>query len=264
MKSLFGFKRIFAFALAAVCVLAVFAVKSDAAVAEEAAGETLGKEIVIADDFGTSGKIAEYNGVFEYSNLCKDVNGNKDWGLVTGASWGAATTAGKGFITFKAEADEGYTLKGLNVNFAAFHGHRQLGEYFGRSKTNLVVYASTDNQTWKRVYDLALIKYSMWSNGNLYNDCRIDCSEVFDGETVAYVKFELVHVDYSGLAEAHQQLPNVVRDGKILLQFLGVRLHGVNISANQKEIGAKPARIVTEEKKASGKVKILKEQPTQE
>lgn len=256
MKSLFGFKRIFAFALAAVCVLAVFAVKTDAAVAEEAAGETLGKEIVIADDFGTSGKIAEYNGVFDYSNLCKDVNGNKDWGLVTGASWGAATSAGKGFITFKAEADEGYTLKGLNVNFSAFHGHRQLGEYFGRSKTNLVVYASTDNQTWKRVYDLALIKYSMWGSGNMYNDCRIDCSEIFDGEKTAYIKFELVHVDYSGLTPAHQQLPNVAMDEKILLQFLGVRLHEVTVTSFQKQNGAQPVKIVTEEKTATGKVTI--------
>lgn len=263
MNKILKSKRLLSIVLALLCAATVFAATD--VVAEENSDERVsGARIVITDDFGTSGKIADYDGVFEYNNLCKDVNGNKDWGLVTGASWGAATTAGKGYITFKVEADDGYTLNGMSVKFNAYHGHKSLTEYFGRSKTNLVVYTSADNTKWKRVYDLALIKYSMWGNGNLYNDCRIDCSEVFDGETVAYVKFELVHVDYSGLTEAHQQLPNVARDGKILLQFLGVRLHGVNISANQKEIGAKPARIVTEEKKASGKVKILKEQPTQE
>lgn len=250
-----------AFALAAIFVFALFALTYRTAVAEEASeGATSGKEIVISDDFGTSGKIAEYDGVFEYSNLSKDVNGNKDWGLVTGTNWGAATTAGNGFITFKAEADEGYTLKGLKVNFAAYHGHKSLPEYFGRTKTNLVVYASTDNQNWKRVYDLALIKYSMWGNGNLYNDCNIDCSEVFDGEKTAYVKFELVHLDYSGLTPAHQQLANVARDGKILLQFLGVRLHGVTITSLQKQDGALPVKIVTEGKTATGRVTVQVEQ----
>lgn len=252
-KKILKLKNLCALVLAIACVTAVGSgVKPVAETAD------VGKDIIISDDFGEKGKVSDFAGVYDYSNLCKDAGGNADWGLVPGASWGAATSAGKGYITFKAEADENYTLKDLKIDFSAFHGHKQLGEYFGRSKTDLVVYASENNADWTRVYDLALIKYSMWSAGNLYKNCAVDCSEVFDGAKTAYIKFELVHIDYSGLTPDHQKLGHVAQNEKITLQYLGVRLHEVSITARQVKIGSVPEKIVTEERKASGKVTIRK------
>lgn len=191
------------------------------------------KEINIVSDFGVAGSVAKDFGLYESFNVAKDYNGNSDWGLVPGAEWGAYTTGGTERIIYELKADEGYCLDNIELTFSAVHGHCGLSEYFGN--TNLKIYTSTDNANWKCVYDLARIKYSLWNTKTTYNDCRLDCSETTDGRSKVYIKFELVHPDFSGLSAQHQALGNVADSTtqKISLDYLGIRLKKLSISGRQ-------------------------------
>lgn len=191
------------------------------------------KKINVSSDFGVAGKVSKDFGIFEYSHVTKDENGNPDWGLIPAASWGAYVPAGTGYITYKIQADEGYTLKDLELNFDAVYGHCGVGEYYGN--TNLKIYTSTDNATWKCVYDMFRIKHDNIGSWVTYNDCVFDCSETTDGQNVIYIKFELVQPSFSALSSEHQAMEDVANSENqtIVLGYVGIRLHKVLITGKQ-------------------------------
>ncbi len=180
---------------------------------------------------GGEATLVKNSHAYEYGNVVNDKASG--FGLVTGASWGAFTSAGNGYITYKITADEGYTLGELDLTFTAAHGHKRLNEFW--PKTNVTVSVSADNVTYEKVYDLKKSRGYQDSGFTVYEDIGLELGWFSKGKTTAYIRFDLIHPTFADLTDEHKAMKNIANDEtqKIILQMLAVQLREVSVSAKQ-------------------------------
>ncbi len=235
-------------------------------------------DIVISSDFTNGGafRIVERNGMFQKSNVTKDeYGGNADYGLIPASSWGDPVSFGDGSITYRIVSNDGYSLSDLDVTYDAYLGCCGLGEYYGPSKTNVIVSVSEDNVSFEEVFNMhnsangedkknVSAKYASYVSaelladknktgefyGNTSNNTRTKLdldSFLSDGVGELYVRFELSHLTYDEL-----EAEVLSGRGKTLIEYLGsgvaypdtkrlglsksgVRIFNINLTAKQTE-----------------------------
>lgn len=190
--------------------------------------------VMFTDDFTSTG-LAD-SSIFAYENVVTDKNGNADYGLVPGTTWGAGTEAGDGYLVYKLTPSEGKYITSLKIDMTAFLSHCSLPEYISSEMTDVRVEVSKDNTVWKQVYSLYGdrtvkdwdIKNHLEENTK-YN-ISLDLTDSVGTVGEVYVRIRLLQATYDELREDHKPLGNVVLQGteKIILGCLGSRLYKIS------------------------------------
>lgn len=191
--------------------------------------------ITVEDDFTSTG--LDSSNVFEYNNVVTDTNGNVDYALVPGTTWGAATEAGNGYVTYKISPSEGKYITSLKIDMTAFLSHCSLPEYISSDTTDVRVDISNDNTNWRQVYSLyADTTVKDWyiknhQEENTKYNISLDLTENVGTLGDFYVRVRLLNLTYNGLTDDHKLAPNVVLEGteKIILGCLGARLYKISL-----------------------------------
>ena len=193
-------------------------------------------DIVVTDNFKKTDenpvpRMLTDGTIYEYSNVCTSPGKDSGFGIIAAESWGPFVKTGNGYVTYKIAANDGYVLGKTSLTFSARHGHQSQGELYGAGTSNVRVYISYDNVKWRTTYDLASSMIN-WASSKEYFNLPVDCSYLFEGQSVVYVKFCLLNPapeSYPAVFDSRKQ------DGKIDINLVTATLIDVNLTAKQVE-----------------------------
>ncbi len=202
-----------------------------------------GADIVITNDFTVISSIEDGNqldmmNIYDYHNVSRATTSSEaGYGLIPSSTFSTSVndTTGDGYVTYKVEADEGYTIKDFSATISALISHTDQPGYIHKDKTNVRVYVATDKLAFSEVFDQQVTNgYKGWKNSADSSENRLantttnelDLSSYVAGAKVVYVKIDLVHLTLSELSDANDDaVPAPTR--------LGVSLHKVELEATQ-------------------------------
>lgn len=190
--------------------------------------------VMFTDNFATTGLANSH--AFAYENVVTDKNGNADYGLVPGKTWGAGVEAGDGYIVYKLTPSEGKYITSLKMDMLAFLSHCSLPEYINSEATDVRVDVSRDNIEWKQVYSLygdRTVKdwdIKNHQEENTKYNISLDLTDNVGTLGDVYVRIRLLQLSFAEIPEAHQVLGNVILPGteKVVLGCIGSRLYSVS------------------------------------
>lgn len=197
----------------------------------------IGGTLSVSDDFQT-GDLSESN-AYAYDGVVTDKGGHFTYGLIPAKTWGASVEACNGYITYTLSADEGYCLDEVTLDFTAVFGHGCAQTYFDSENVNLNVWVSSDDEDYKKVYNIYDDKpmIQIWGQNAQEQatnreqgtyDISLDLSPYASNTGSVFVKLEM----------KHKKAPDLYASWTTLdLDRFAINLHNVSLTATQKEVG---------------------------
>ncbi len=202
-------------------------------------GYAVGGEITISDDFTAISNSSEST-AYSQSNLA--YNANEMHGAVPGSTWGENVSGGDAELVYKLSSDDGYVLNSSTLTFTVGSGHGSGVYWYNATRqgtsndvlgANLIVYVSTDNETWTSVYNLdekeKAVVHAAEYHTNKYTP-SIDLSDYLVNTVDLYVKFDIQHFTTDECCvDTWMGIP---------LNQVGLGIYSVSIKADQEEVSS--------------------------
>ncbi len=199
----------------------------------------VGEALTVSDDF-TAIRSSSESKAYSQSNLVYDAN--VVHGAVPGSTWDASVSGGDAELVYKLSSDDGYVLSSSTLTFTVGSGHGGGAYWYNAERqgtsdnvlgANLIVYVSTDNETWTSVYNLHEKEKAVEKAQDYFNNKytpSIDLSDYLINTVDLYVKFDIQHFTVDECCvDTWTGIP---------LSQVGLGMYSVSITAEQEKVSS--------------------------